>query len=283
MEIVMRRARQPDRENVITVESKSTPNLSYVPHVWDLFVNDTVGEFSVAEMDGELVGCAKFTVVPDGSAWLETLRVVPERQGLGVGKRFYMRFFDNARKLGVTTMRMYTGVKNVRSKGLAERFGFKLAEKFRGAWLPCTPNVSMAPSPVFRQVTDPELAASLVMPHSDEWGGFLVMNRTFYKISPELCGDLASRGMVYTEPKSGSVVVLGARFMPKQALHVGLFAGDAKACIEFAAKQCASRGAERLYCLFPLSAAETQDTLTSSGFQLEPSDFLVMEVHTEDK
>ncbi len=76
MEIVLRKAEQEDRERVIWVESKSTPNLSYVGAIWDLFTSDEVGEFSVAEADGKLVACGKFTVVPDGSAWLETLRVM---------------------------------------------------------------------------------------------------------------------------------------------------------------------------------------------------------------
>ncbi len=111
--IELRRARLEDREKAIWVESKSTPNLSYVPDVFEMFVSDDVGEFSVAEVDGEVVGCGKFTVVPDGSAWLETLRVIPERQGIGVGKRFYERWLEAARRLGVPTMRMYTGVGNV--------------------------------------------------------------------------------------------------------------------------------------------------------------------------
>ena len=49
MEIVLRRARPEDREKVIEVESKSTPNLSYVQNVFDMFVSDKNGEFSVAE------------------------------------------------------------------------------------------------------------------------------------------------------------------------------------------------------------------------------------------
>jgi Cys-tRNA(Pro)/Cys-tRNA(Cys) deacylase len=47
--IFLRRARPGDREKAIWVESKSTPNLSYVPDVFDMFVSDDVGEFSVAE------------------------------------------------------------------------------------------------------------------------------------------------------------------------------------------------------------------------------------------
>ena len=282
MEIVLRRARPEDREKVIEVESKSTPNLSYVQNVFDIFVSDKNGEFSVAELDGEVVACGKFTIVPDGSAWLETLRVIPERQGLGIGKRFYERFFDIARRRHVKMMRMYTGVKNVVSKGLAERFGFKLAATYRGAWMPCQQDAILASTGSFRQVTDSERVTALLMPYRERWTGFLVMNRTFYSLTPALCSHLAREGMVYEDPASQSVIALGARFMPEQALHIGVFGGDAEACLGFALRRGVEIGAGRLSCLFPPYAADVQDALTQYGFQLEPSDFIVMEVQLEE-
>lgn len=278
-ELVLRKARNDDLEKVKWVESKSTPNLSYVGAVWEMFLSDEAGEFSVAEADGEVVACGKFTVVPDGSAWLETLRVIPERQGRGIGKRFYERFYDIARSRGVTTMRMYTGVRNVVSKGLAELYGLRLAETFRGAYLPCDEAKDSNDS--FRQVTDPDEATELLMPLGEEWKDFLVMNRTFYKLTPALCKYLAGKGMVYEDPESRSVIALGARFMPEQSLHVGAFGGDAKACLDLAMRLGAERGVESLSCLFPSSSAGIQDSLTQYGFKFLESDFIVMEVHLE--
>jgi ribosomal protein S18 acetylase RimI-like enzyme len=280
MEIILRKARPEDREKAIEVESKATPNLSYVGAVFDMFVSDEVGEFSVAEADGEVVAIGKFTVVPDGSAWLETLRVIPERQGHGIGKRFYDRFYEVAEGRNVPTMRMYTGVKNVVSKGLAERYGFHLAQTFRGAWMPPAQRKHGSPG-TFMRVTDPERATELLMTYCKAWGGYLVMNRTFYTLTPALCAYLAEEGMVYEEPESGSVVALGARFMPEKELHIGLFGGDAETCLEFAAQEGEERGVECLSCLFPMSAAVIQGFLTRYGFQLLPSDFIVMEAHLE--
>ena len=279
IEIKLRRARPADREKLIWVESKSTPNLSYVPFVFDKFVADEAGEFSVAEIDDEIVGCGKFTVLPDGSAWLETLRVIPERQGLDVGKRFYERFYDNARRLGVKTMRMYTGVKNVVSKGLAERYDLELAERFRGVRMS---SENCTPSDIdFIEVTDIEKANELISYHSDNWGGFLVMNRTFYKISSELVSYLVKNGMVYSDPETESVIVVGARFMPWKQLHIGLYGGDASGCLAFAMNKGLARGVETLNCLFPSSSSSTEEILLESGFELEPSDFIVMETNLE--
>ena len=273
--ITVRRARRDDLDAINIVEAGSTPGLRYVARVFDDFVSDEIGEFSVAEIDDQVVACGKFTLLPDHSAWLETLRVQPAYQGKGAGKRLYERFFEVARRAGVTTLRMYTGVTNLVSKGLAERFGFRLAGTFRGAWLPL--EAAAGPAPAFTPVSDPERAAVLLMPHAARWTGFVVMNRTFYALSPILCADFARAGRVFEERASGSVVVLGARFMPEQALHIGLYAGDTRACLDFAAHLGVERGAGRVSCLFPPAAAEIQSALTARGYRLEASDFIVME------
>lgn len=277
-QISIRRAREDDRAQVLYVEAKSTPALQYLSKVFDTFVSDQLGEFCVAEIDGTVVGCGKFTLMPDGSAWLETLRVIPAYQGLGVGKRLYERFFELAKRSDSTTLRMYTESYNVVSKGLAERFGFQLAGTYRGAWQTCSPAADQPAPPAFQQITDPDQATALLMPFQPRWAGFLVMNRTFFALTPALCGALARQGMVYAEPTSHSVITLGARFMPEQALHIGVFGGDVSACLAFAMQTGVARSAARLSCLFPPSAQDVQETLVHHGFQVEGSDFIVMEV-----
>jgi len=69
--------------------------------------------------------------------------------------------------------------------------------------------------------------------------------------------------------------------MPEQALHIGVFGGDAEACLGFALRRGVEIWAGRLSCLFSPCAADVQDPLTQYGFQLEPSDFIVMEVQLE--
>lgn len=276
MEITLRKARYEDREKVINVESKSTPNLSYVHEMWDKFTSDKIGEFSVALIGGEIVGCGKYSILPDDSAWLETLRVIPERQGLGVGKKFYERFFERAKAHGVKTMRMYTGLQNVISKGLAERYGLRLAATYRGASCPCQPR--RAHTGGFQQVKDVKRATELVMSFEEKWTGFLVMNRTFFKFTPDLCEYLVENGMVYEDPATDSVITLGARFMPERALHIGVLKGDYKACLDFALQKCAEVGARGLNCDFSPSATDIQEALTDYGFKLTPSDFIVLEI-----
>jgi GNAT superfamily N-acetyltransferase len=258
------------------VESLSTPNLSYLPNVFEMFVSDHVGEFCVAEMDNQIVACGKFSVMPDGSAWVETLRVIPAFQGLGVGKRIYERFFEVAKSRQITTLRMYTGVRNAVSKGLAERYGFKLAATYRGAWKRCGPESIRESILPFQQITDIGQAVDLLMPLAQKWHGHFVMNRTFYAITPALCRDWTQKGLVYTEPSTGSVLIAGARFMPEQALHISVLQGDIQACLNFAMQKGIEVDAEKLSCLFPPSAKDIQESLLGYGFELEKSDFIVM-------
>jgi len=276
--IIVRNARPTDRAAILAVEAKATPGLRYVPAVFDLFMADARGGFLVAEIAGEVVACGKFTVLPDGSAWLETLRVIPERQGLGIGKRFYEHFFTLAAREGVTTMRMYTGTKNLVSKGLAEHFGFRCAERFSAAWHPGE-TVDPAPNhPAFQAVTDPTEATTLLLAHADAWQQYLVMNRTFYRLTPPLCAALAAAGQVYATPARERVIALGARFMPAEALHIGLFGDNAEGALDFAKALAAARGVPRLTALFSTAANAPQQQLMAAGFQLEPAEFIVMEV-----
>lgn len=279
-EIHVRPATTADLPAIVAVEAKSTPNLRYVPHVFELFMQDPRSPFLVAEIDGEIVACAKFTIVPDGSAWLETLRVIPERQGLGVGKRLYAAFFTVAEREGVSTMRMYTGTKNAVSKGLAERFGFQPAQTFYGAQLPVDLNGHTAQATEFQLVTDSARATDLILAHRAQWHDFLVMNRTFYKLTPELCAALTEAGQVYIEAESSSIIVMGARFMPEQALHIGLFGGDSNRCLHFAQQQAMTRGIPQLSCLYPTPADNLGTQLTGAGFTKEASTFVVMEYTT---
>ncbi len=278
MTIIVRKTIPADRQALIHVESLSTPGLSYVDSVFDLFLNDADGEFLTGEVDGRVAACGKFTTLPDRTAWLETLRVMPECQGMGIGKRFYERFFELAAEKHLTAMRMYTGLTNHASKGLAERYGFRLEETFAEARLPLNPAWADLQTSEFLPVTDPVAAESLIMPLAKAWNGFLVMNRTFYRITPALCADFARKGFVYVNEAAGSVAVLGARFQPELAIHIGLLAGDWQACLRFAKQLCAERRAKRLNWMFPTELEQAKTYALTSGFALEKSECIVMRV-----
>ena len=277
MDIVLRKARQEDKDKVINVELLSTPTLSYLPDVWDMFLNDKDGDWSVEELDGEVVACGKYSILPDGSAWLETLRVVPARQGIGLGKGLYEHWLRLSKERGVKAMRMYTSSKNVVSAGLAQRYGLNLAGTFHGTIKNCIPldhELDMS----FQKISDPEAAKEFLIPLGEKWGDWMVMNRTYYKWSPKLCSWLAKKGMIYKNDESQSVLVMGGRFMEEKQLHIGLFDGNSEKCLQYAQAVGSAKGVKTMHCLYPQYKTMIEETLLGYGFKMEPSPFIVMEI-----
>ena len=270
--VVLRKARNEDLDDAIWVESLSTPSLSYVPHVWGMFLNDKDGEWTMEELDGEIMGIGKYSILPDGTAWLETLRVVPEAQGLGLGKRLYELWLKLSEEKGVKAMRMYTGVNNAVSSGLAERYGLSTVETFHGVKM-AVPDFKSETT--FKNITDVKEATKLLHPLGEKWGNWMVMNRTYYQWSPALCKWLTENGMVYRDD-NGNVVVMGARFMKEFQLHLGLFDGDSKVCLDFV-KATASKNKVSLHCLLPSHLDKIESILVKYGFDKESAPFIVKE------
>lgn len=274
-EIKLRKITPADREAVLAVEVASTPRLQYLPAVFDDFRTEADGDFFLAEEDDEIVACAKYTALPNDSIWLETLRVVPDRQGRGIGKQLYTRYFATAKEQNAKTMRMYTGITNAVSRGLAEHFGFTLEQTFNGFTQEVSAIEPREDVAAFQPVTDTQEAQNLLLPAVAAWENFIVMNRTFYTVTPELCAEFARQGMVYRDD-AGSVLVFGARFSPDEALHIGFFAGDDAACIQFAQQQALQQGTKRIHCILPLAVTAPQQALREQGFASDPSPYIVM-------
>ena len=277
-EIHIRKIIKEDYEAVCEVEALSTPNLRYVPHVFDLFLSSRDGAFLIAEMDGRAVGIANLSVLPDRSAWLETLRVIPEFQGRGIGKSFYEKFFEIAEEKKIKTLRMYTGLTNQTSKGLAERYGLSVAAEYEEAWLPLE-EVSAQPESTtsFQAVTDLQVASNLLLPYQKKWKGFLVFNRTFFAFNDALCLDLVQKKMLYRSTRSSSLIVLGARFMPWQAVHIGLLGGDGQECLDFAFQEAQRLKVQKINCLFPPQDEGLKELFTNRGFHFLKTNLIVMQ------
>ncbi|MDT0212651.1 amino-acid N-acetyltransferase [Rothia sp. ARF10] len=62
---------------------------------------ETVGDFVVAELDGEVVGCGAVHVLWEDLAEIRTLAVSSAALGAGVGSRILERLVERARELGV--------------------------------------------------------------------------------------------------------------------------------------------------------------------------------------
>lgn len=278
MELRVRRATWEDLDRACEVEAAAIKGLKYLRAVSEEFINDPVGELGVVEIDGKIVGVGKYTILYDGGAWLETLRVDPEYQGRGVGKAFYNRFFELADAQGVQRMGMYTGFTNVVSKGLALRYGFTVTGTYRGANLAVDAQTPVNPefAKDFRLLNEDEAVEKMSVMNAP-WEGHMVMNRTFYPMNDGLYRGLAREGKVFYDEKSDNLVVLGARFMPETALHIGLYRGDAHKILEFAKWVAVQRKVPKVTIMFPPTLRQTEEELLHEGYVLEAGDCIVCE------
>lgn len=256
--------------DALRVERSAMGDHCYLADVYDYFAT-TKGELSCV-FDGErLVGIGKFTVLWDGSGWLETLRVEQEWQRRGVGRAIYERYMEQARGFGCDYVRMYTGAENVSSPALARVFGLELAQEFREYQ---TKDFSQGGAGGFSPVA-PARAWALLAPLAEAYHGYVNMNRTYYRLNEATARGLAEQGMVY-EDGCGSAVVLGARFQADKGLHLALLGGDCEAGLRFALAEAARRGVPRLVCNFAREHEPLEALLCRSGFA-HVGDFITME------
>lgn len=282
MEILVRTAVPADLPAAVQVEEAAMHGGGYLNDTSEIFYNDYTGELMVAETEGKIIGIAKYTITCDGTAWLETLRVAPEYQRRGVGRRFYERFEEISRQKGVSSMAMYTGAKNVPSASLAREFGLETAQFYREASLDLT-DMSAAktgqessPAAGFVQV-DADRACRLLSSLEEESKGFLILNRTFYHMGGPLYRALAQEGKVWEDEKTGSFMVLGNRFLPKRSLQIGILGGDRQRCLDFARSKALTLGRPQMTIMFPPENEELQLLLEKNGYKMAVSDFQVME------
>jgi N-acetylglutamate synthase-like GNAT family acetyltransferase len=272
----LRKARSEDKAKAVEVELAAIPGMGYLTYVYDDWLKETVGDLSVVEYEGEIIGVGKYSRLPDGSVWLETLRVTPPKQGIGGGKILYDHWVKRAAEQNVKYMAMYTGITNVKSKGLAERYGLRVRGTYAEGQMPLKEVQAAKNTPAFRVVGDAERAAALVESMSSKWKGFMSLNRTWYRINKGNCGWLGEEGMVYEDPATGSFIVLGARMMPWQALNIPVMSGDYESCLRFAVKLGQERKVERLNIIYPLDASDIQEAITRFGFKVTSSSLITM-------
>lgn len=274
MEITLKKATKEDREECLLIEKAAMNNHCYLGDVWDYF-NTTKGDITCAYVDGKMAGIGKFTILYDGSAWLETLRVDPKYQGLGVGKEIYKNYFAQAEKHGCKSMAMYTGVSNVVSAGLAARYNLTKTQDFRGYNL--TNFTSNQKQYNFKNV-DSHRAVELIMPLAKEYHHYLVSNRTFYRINPSTATGFSVEHKVFEDAQSQSFIVCGARFQHELSLHISMIGGDYSSCLEFAKQYAISKNIAKLTFTIPLENPKLEQFLIDNGFEREPSDLITMEI-----
>ncbi len=124
IELIIRPAKEDDFPYIEHIGSRIWEGNDYLPRVWDRWLHDPNGEMVVAELKGQVVGVGRLTDMGDGEWWLEGLRVDPDFQGKGIGKRLHKYLVERFRARGGTVLRFMTASHNTPVHRMAAESGF---------------------------------------------------------------------------------------------------------------------------------------------------------------
>ncbi len=272
MDFIVKYAEYDDFLECHRVEKETMGDYFYLNDAWNYFLKSK-GEMICVYHKDKMIGIGKFTVLFDNSAWLETLRVVPEFQNMGVGKLIYKEYLKLSKKYNCKSVAMFTGVNNNSSAGLAKINGLSVASVHTGYHLT---NFDKGNSHGFSFI-DFNKACELVLPLKEEYNNYFTMNRTFYRINEENIKAFSDEGKVFYDEKSKSVVVCGSRFSKNSALHIALMAGDYNICLDFIKNLANTLNIKKISCTFARENEKLEEFLKEKGFIRENSDLVTLE------
>ncbi|MDO4355824.1 MAG: GNAT family N-acetyltransferase [Clostridia bacterium] len=275
MGMTTRKAGLNDLEAMLKIEASAIPGYGYLYENRHFYFDgvENRGEMVLAELDGVPVGMGQYSVLPDGSGWLEILRVDKPHQRMGAGRAIYRRYLQLAEETGAPSVAMFTGWKNAASRGLAEANGFHLAAAMAGYDKELSAGeVDEAVLNRFRVVSSPEEARRRIDPKG--WGPFMALNRTFFHYNDALAEYLCGRGMVYTDGEN--TVVVGCRMLKQRGYHIGWFGGDPEICLALAEAVTRREGLPKLTIMFPPERKDLAEIVAKDGYAAS-GELIVME------
>ncbi len=244
--IEIRRASLKDRTAVEQISAQIWEGHDYVPNVFDKWVADNEGEFTLVCVDGEVAGFGKLTMLTGRHAWLEGLRMGGGYRGLGLAKLLTRYYIDLCAERGVNSLRLSTFVENYESLHIIETHGFRRIASFKLMMAEHGP-VKLKPEAVevlqsFSEVLQ-ELDKSILAKRSS----LLSFDFTFEEVSEELLNELLAEGSIVGIRRDGKIrglMALTTRHSKGSELSISYMQGDTRADLELLTDYAIATAAE---------------------------------------
>ncbi len=120
---VIRRAELRDVPKMMRVLNEYARQAEILPRA-ESEVYQSIREWVLAEMDGEIVGMGSLLILWGDLAEVRSLVIDPEFHGLGLGRKIVLTLLDDARRLNIPTVFALT-----RQAGFFLKLGFQLTKK----------------------------------------------------------------------------------------------------------------------------------------------------------
>jgi GNAT superfamily N-acetyltransferase len=197
----------------------------YLPSVWHTWLADSSGMLMAATIEGRVVGFQHAGLQPDGSGWLEGIRVDPECQGHGIGTVLLSHGIEWARQMARGAVRLSTSDLNSASNRMAERAGMTQIGTFRMVEAEAAEGFYEAEVRV-GSPTQCEAVADLLAEHGRT---FYTEGWTAYRLTVDRLSLLLAMGSVALVGDGGPEAVAIATFYGRRPyLRLGLLAGSSR-------------------------------------------------------
>lgn len=107
----------------------------YLPEIFHRWVDDKGLFLGAVDTDtNKVIGADKYSVLHDGTGWLEGLRTRKDYRGLGIGKELALRVFKEAlsdlEKGSIDKIAFSTHISSVESISMMKKLGFRLEQEY---------------------------------------------------------------------------------------------------------------------------------------------------------
>ncbi len=196
-DVVVRPARLEDRAAVEAIAAQVWEGNDYLPDVFEAWVKDPTGLFSVVTVREQVVGLGKLTFFPPDQWWLEGLRVDPAYRGQGIARILHHYLVNRVRQHAPGVLRYSTAADNVAIHKLAHETGFRHVATFipYGAAAQASPTDGL----IALRAADAGRAWAFLQtaPYFDAAQRTLEEYWRFLPLTPAVLGERATAGLVY--------------------------------------------------------------------------------------
>ena len=135
MELEFRKLEHEDYDQVYDICKDIWEGTDYLPQIFHKWVDDKGLFLAAIDKDkNKIVGVDKYSILYDGSGWLEGLRVHKDYRGLKIGKRLAYKLFDYAlgdyNKGFINKIAFCTHATNTESIAIMKELKFNLHTKY---------------------------------------------------------------------------------------------------------------------------------------------------------
>ncbi len=137
--IEYRKLAHEDYDDILDICKDIWGGTDYLPEIFHKWVDDKGLFLGAVDTDAnKVIGTDKYSVLYDGSGWLEGLRTHKDYRGRGIGKGLAVRTFNKALEdLGsgrINKIAFSTSALSVESISLMTKLGFKLKQEYKFIW-----------------------------------------------------------------------------------------------------------------------------------------------------